>query len=331
MKALFAVLFAASVHVTAQELRERDTCGANYQACNPSGATSTTPPAVGGSMSSLYVDLVDSVQSVSFSNRRRTVSTTSLNLRDNGPICCAQGTQCLLLHSLNIAFCYDKFTTNYHLPDGSYGQIASGAYTAADGSSVNLLSGAFTGSNGTQGNIYSANTAAIPNTATLSVPPQWTSSGVGSAIPVTGLAQVFTYTTFVPATTLSPTTIQPITYTGTVVPASTYASTVAVSTASPVVSSQSTISQGSTLMTTVQTTQAASTVEPSTKPGSTITALTTIFAHSTTLTSTVAASSSGNVASASPSAKHGGAVLTSPSTDAAIAALLGVAALVVLV
>ncbi|KAK5009261.1 hypothetical protein LTR28_001915 [Elasticomyces elasticus] len=275
MKALFAVLFAASVHVTAQELRERDTCGANYQACNPSGATSTTPPAVGGSMSSLYVDLVDSVQSVSFSNRRRT----------------------------------DKFTTNYHLPDGSYGQIASGAYTAADGSSVNLLSGAFTGSNGTQGNIYSANTAAIPNTATLSVPPQWTSSGVGSAIPVTGLAQVFTYTTFVPATTLSPTTIQPITYTGTVVPASTYASTVAVSTASPVVSSQSTISQGSTLMTTVQTTQAASTVEPSTKPGSTITALTTIFAHSTTLTSTVAASSSGNVASASPSAKHGGARL----------------------
>ncbi|KAK5135417.1 hypothetical protein LTR04_004609, partial [Oleoguttula sp. CCFEE 6159] len=85
----------------------------------------------------------------------------------------------------------DKFTTNYFLPDGSYGQIASGAFTSADGSTANLLTGDYT-SNSTSGNVYSASPADKPNTSTLSIPPQWTSSGVGSAIPITNLAQVFT-------------------------------------------------------------------------------------------------------------------------------------------
>ena len=40
--------------------------------------------------------------------------------------------------------CYDKFTTNYILADGSYGSITTGDYNAKDGSKANLLTGKYT-------------------------------------------------------------------------------------------------------------------------------------------------------------------------------------------
>ena len=61
---------------------------------------------------------------------------------------------------------------------------------------------------GSSGNIYSSQGAsAKPNTATLTVPTQYTASGVGSAIPVSQLGEWTTYTTTIPGTTVPPSTI----------------------------------------------------------------------------------------------------------------------------
>lgn len=111
----------------------------------------------------------------------------------------------------------DNYTTNYFLPGGSYGQIHDGSYSSTNGSTANLLTGNYTLGDGSSGNIYGT-PATPPNTATLTLPTQDTSSGVGSAIPVTALGQEVTYTTTIPGTTISPsvisTTISALTITG---------------------------------------------------------------------------------------------------------------------
>jgi hypothetical protein len=84
----------------------------------------------------------------------------------------------------------DKFTTNYALPDGSYGTINGGSYTDTGGT-ANLITGNET--NG--GNIYANDPAAAPNTAMIDVSAQYTSSGVGSAIPVIDLGTAGFYVT----------------------------------------------------------------------------------------------------------------------------------------
>ena len=97
----------------------------------------------------------------------------------------------------------DNYTTNYHLPGGSYGQIVSGSYTASDGSTANSISGNYTLIGGTTGNIYgSPSSPSKPNTATLDIPSQYTASGSISAIPATALGQEITYTTIIPGTTI---------------------------------------------------------------------------------------------------------------------------------
>jgi len=93
----------------------------------------------------------------------------------------------------------DKFTTNYFLPGGAYGQIVSGNYTTSGGQ-ANLLTGNYTLNDGTSGKI------AQPNTATLTLPTQYTASGVGSAIPVSALGEWTTYTTTIPGSTIPATT-----------------------------------------------------------------------------------------------------------------------------
>jgi len=102
----------------------------------------------------------------------------------------------------------DNYTTNYFLPSGSYGQIASGNYTSPDGSTANLISGNYTIVGGTLGNIYgSPSSASKLDTATLMIPTQYTASGSGSAIPATALGQEITYTTIIPGTTIPPSII----------------------------------------------------------------------------------------------------------------------------
>lgn len=77
----------------------------------------------------------------------------------------------------------DRFTTDYFLPDDSYGSIITGNYTTLTGDHANLITGDFELANGQTGNIYQGDTIAEPNTSTLVLPTPYTSSGVGSAIP----------------------------------------------------------------------------------------------------------------------------------------------------
>jgi hypothetical protein len=86
-------------------------------------------------------------------------------------------------------FCkQDKFTTNFFLPDGTLGNIASGIYnTSTPGKTVNLITGDVSGPGG-GANLYANDPSKKPNTSTLPIPPVYTASGDGSgAIPVASL------------------------------------------------------------------------------------------------------------------------------------------------
>ncbi|KAF2134563.1 hypothetical protein P153DRAFT_352544 [Dothidotthia symphoricarpi CBS 119687] len=166
--------------------------------CQPEGATGTNPPAVGSDLSSLYNEVLASVQGISFRKR----STESLQVRQTEGFCCRQTLDCVNVQSVNIPMCYDKFTTNFAFSDGSYGSLTTGDYTSS-GSSANLLSGEYTSSSGEKGNIYANAPQAKPNTATMSKPPQFTGTGVGGALPASELGSVIIYTTTIPAVTLT--------------------------------------------------------------------------------------------------------------------------------
>ena len=101
----------------------------------------------------------------------------------------------------------DHFTTNFILPDGSYGTLDSGLYHAADGGGAFLGNGSFSTAGGKPtGNLY-GDAAHAPNTATLPVPTPFTGTGVGSAIPATALGGLATYTLTLAGTTVAPTTV----------------------------------------------------------------------------------------------------------------------------
>ena len=164
----------------------------------------------------------------------------------------------------------DKFTTNFFLPDNSYGTIVTGSYTPSEGGSVNLLSGNYTLVNGTSGNVYGSDSAAKPNTATLTIPTQYTASGVGSAIPASALGAEITYTTTILGTTIAPTTL----------PAETVTVTpTAIGSTTPV----------ATLMTEAATTVLGTTIPPTTVTITTNGPVTTITHATTTTTPTGAA------------------------------------------
>lgn len=168
--------FIASALATSFEMVARDTCNP----CNPKGATGTNPPSIGTDLSSLYTNILASVKDIHFEAR----SLDQISPRDDG-FCCAETLDCVNVQNMNIPMCYDKFTTNFAFADRSYGSLTTGNYTQG-GAEANLLTGQFS-KDGSQGNIYSADPSAKPNTATLSIPPQWTGTGVGSAIPPTAI------------------------------------------------------------------------------------------------------------------------------------------------
>lgn len=200
-------------------LERRDACISGYTLCSPAGATTTVTPQIGDSeFQNLFVDIVRS--SLPASKR-------SLSIRDSASLCCISTLDCLTMNTLSLPFCYDKFTTNYFLPDGSFGTVVGGAYTSATKDTANLETGDFTLSNGTTGNLYSANEAAKPNTAALPLPSQFTGSGVGSAIPASALGDEITLTF---TTTFSETTVP-----ATIIPESTITSLASVIFASSVV------------------------------------------------------------------------------------------------
>ncbi|RMZ80338.1 hypothetical protein DV738_g2912, partial [Chaetothyriales sp. CBS 135597] len=108
----------------------------------------------------------------------------------NNVFCCVASSMCVLIPSYDLPACYDKFTTNYFLSDGSHGTVSNGSYETADGGWANLVTGEYSLTDGTQGNIYANDPANAPDSNSVPVPTPFTSSGVGSAIPGSELGTV---------------------------------------------------------------------------------------------------------------------------------------------
>ncbi|KAL0257794.1 hypothetical protein SLS55_006958 [Diplodia seriata] len=313
MKAVFLVAgcTAALAHLArgsplvAREDKD-DSCGANLQVCNPSGASTDKLPALGHELSGLYLSLLDSVQGINF---KRDIP---IQPRDTPSFCCATGTSCLVLSTYNVPFCYDKFTTNYIFPDGSSGTIFTGDFSSAAGGTANLITGNYTGGK----NLYSADdpdaAADKPDTATLSIPPQYTDSGVGSAIPLTALGATVVVTAVATTTSTVPASLV-------VVPASTRpASTVPGTTVAGV------------------TTRPDSVVPPTTIPASTSTVVAaretvvTVMSAVTTTEESAAASGTGAAASGEASASATGAAAAAAAGAGEVLGAAAAAALLVL-
>ncbi|MCJ1461731.1 hypothetical protein MMC07_000330 [Pseudocyphellaria aurata] len=222
---LTACLSSVVAIAYAAQLEVRDDCAGDFSLCSPTGASSTDTPAVGDQLSSLFVDLLSSVQDVKKNKRDVEHFHRLLHTRASKvTFCCATGTHCLLLKDFNLPFCYDKFTTNFLLPGGAFGTIATGNFTSPNGDVANLISGDYTLANGLQGNVYgSPSGTSKPDTATLTLPTQFTAAGVGSAIPLTGLGKEVTYTTTIPGTTIQPSTVLGLTAAPSLVSGSTVA------------------------------------------------------------------------------------------------------------
>ncbi|MCJ1348411.1 hypothetical protein MMC31_006643 [Peltigera leucophlebia] len=214
-------------------------CENNFSLCSPTGAASIDTPAVGTGLSALYLNLVDSIQGVQ--NHKRAVD---------------------LDHQI------DRFTTNFLLPGGATGTIVTGNYTSPNGDAANLQSGTYTLADGTAGNIYGSTPNSLslkPDTATLSLPTQFTAAGVGTAIPLTALGKVVTYTTVIPGTTVVPLTVPALTQVpsvvdgATVVPGTTKPATVIPGTTIP--------AKTSTVTSTIGGATSASTSDGAPSPG----------------------------------------------------------------
>ncbi|KAJ5052192.1 uncharacterized protein L3040_001951 [Drepanopeziza brunnea f. sp. 'multigermtubi'] len=180
-------------------------CDEGYSICSPPDAISATTPRIGSpDFQSLLTDIVKS--SLPSSSATRSLQAK----RGPASLCCNALLSCLTLAELAIPFCYDRLTTNYFLPDGSFGTVVGGAYTSAEGDTANLETGAYVLANGSRGNLYPAASSARPDTQTLPpTPSQLTDVGVGLAVPPSELGSgvTLTYTTTVPGRTQPGTTI----------------------------------------------------------------------------------------------------------------------------
>ncbi|EXJ82996.1 hypothetical protein A1O3_06813 [Capronia epimyces CBS 606.96] len=203
-----SVLLLFVLYACATDLNPRQSCAPSYNFCSPKGSSVRDVPVLGPGLARLYVSLlqtVDTSPSRPRTKENRGGGAVAHERRDaTGTLCCAQNTQCLLVLSYNLPVCWDRFTTNYYLPDGSYGSITSGNYTTPAGDHANLITGNYQLVSGQTGNIYQQDPGEEPNTSTLLMPTQFTSSGVGSAIPASQVGGPATYTSL-PLPLLPPT------------------------------------------------------------------------------------------------------------------------------
>ena len=212
---------AITVAVATLALARAD-CAPSYSLCAPAGASTTALPPIGTALASLYPDLLNAVRDIHApATPKRAVAPVdpapnTLAARDHPSLCCAAGSACILLPTFHVPLCYDRFTTNYRLPDGAFGALDAGTYRAPDGSVACLANGSFSAAPArTTGNLY-GDGARAPDTATLPVPTPYTGTGVGGAIPATALGGRATYTLTLPATTVAPSSAR-----GTLVPGTT--------------------------------------------------------------------------------------------------------------
>ncbi|PGH23582.1 hypothetical protein AJ80_02362 [Polytolypa hystricis UAMH7299] len=228
-------LLSAPTAVTAQASAQQP-CKEGYEICTAKGATGTTIPSIGPDMRNLYKSIVDSVkdgmEKRAGGEERFWREVVVKRDESKVAVCCASGMGCKVLENYRLPFCWDRFTTNFFFTDGSYGSVTTGDYHAVNGAKVNLIAGNYTFPDGKTGNIYAGHDDEKPNTSTMDIPTQWTSKGVGTAIPPTELGQVATvYTmtvvgttreaTTIPASTVPATTVDGSVLPGTTVPATT--------------------------------------------------------------------------------------------------------------
>lgn len=114
------VFIASTAFIFASRSQASDNCVSGFTVCVPVGASCETTPQIGTSaFQGLFADIVLSSLPSSGSSSKSSLSASSASL------CCRTSLSCVLMANLEIPFCYDRFTTNYFLPDGSYGTVAS--------------------------------------------------------------------------------------------------------------------------------------------------------------------------------------------------------------
>ena len=65
-----------------------DSCNDNFSQCSPKGASDSGAPAVGTSLSTLYVDILDSINKVQKARRELSREDRELMVRASGALCC---------------------------------------------------------------------------------------------------------------------------------------------------------------------------------------------------------------------------------------------------
>ncbi|KAF7959353.1 hypothetical protein EAE96_000973 [Botrytis aclada] len=316
---LLIAFIAPAALAVASALKSRGECQQGYTLCSPAGATTATTPQIGDSdFVNLFQDIV--LSSLPASKRSLSSSEHSVEKRDSASLCCVSSLTCLTMHSLNIPFCYDQFTTNYYLPDDSYGTVVGGSYSSSSGATANLESGDYTDKDGT-GNIYSSNSAAKPNTATLPMPSQFTASGVGSAIPASVLGGVtVTYTTTLPASTIPATTI----------PATTVSESISLQTIS-ISTTITTSIGGNRVVSTEVLIETTETTIPGTTRGASTRAASTVSEVVATVTTVVASDSASALSASATASATGNSGVGRPGVEIGVAGIMGMVGVVALV
>ncbi|RMD43729.1 hypothetical protein DV735_g1398, partial [Chaetothyriales sp. CBS 134920] len=160
-------------------------CGNGYTECAPAGASFGRVPILGDGWAFFYQSLISVIPSSPDSQSKRNVDSLSdggieprLTRTSVGNVfCCMASSMCVLIPSYDLPACYDKFTTNYFLSDGSHGTVSNGTYETADGGWANLVTGEYSLTDGTEGNIYANDPANAPDSNSVPVPTPFTSSG----------------------------------------------------------------------------------------------------------------------------------------------------------
>ena len=87
----FILLFLSYAHVIAGDngLRARGACSSSYSVCEPKGAATTNEPPIGTGISSLFVDVVDTLDSANLAKREARQDTGIIETRaSGGSLCC---------------------------------------------------------------------------------------------------------------------------------------------------------------------------------------------------------------------------------------------------
>ena len=86
----FIILFLSFAHIIAcnSALEARADCNAGYTKCSPNGAMATDEPPVGSALSTMYVDVVNSVQATGKQTRDLESVVEIQERAAGGSLCC---------------------------------------------------------------------------------------------------------------------------------------------------------------------------------------------------------------------------------------------------